>query len=191
MQAEKYSAKNAIKDFWGEELKRFKELLPRGRLLEIGSGDGRDAQELIKLGYDYFGTDISSGLLQLARKNNPGARFEKVSLYDLNYDELFDGFWCAHVLLHIPREKIDQALMAIKKNIKNGAFGFISIKEGEGEQLESKAWLSELDKLYFVFCSDDDFSKKLANNGFKIIDQGYRHMTNGSNYLTYIVQVSK
>lgn len=32
-------------DFWASELKRFKNYLPKGRVLEIGSGGGRDAKD--------------------------------------------------------------------------------------------------------------------------------------------------
>lgn len=31
-------------DFWAPELRRFKKYLPKGRILEIGSGGGRDAK---------------------------------------------------------------------------------------------------------------------------------------------------
>ncbi len=50
---------------WSKENEKntFQSYLPNGKILEIGSGGGWDAQELIKAGYDYTGTDISEGLL--------------------------------------------------------------------------------------------------------------------------------
>lgn len=104
-QAESWSSNHASAGFWGEEMARLKELLPSGRILEIGASGSRDANELIEAGYTYLGTDISASLLDQARKNNSGVRFEEVSVYDLDYDELFDGFWCSAVLLHIPRDE--------------------------------------------------------------------------------------
>jgi hypothetical protein len=35
--------------------------------------------------------------LEQARNNNPGAVFEQVNLYDLDFTEPFDGFWAAAV----------------------------------------------------------------------------------------------
>lgn len=188
-QAENWSSGHGSANFWGEEMTRFKELLPSGRILEIGAGGGRDAKELIEGGYDYYGTDISAGLLKQARKNNPGVSFEEVSVYDLDYEELFDGFWCSAVLLHIPRPRIDDALQAVNKNMKRGAFGFIAIKEGEGERLEADDKSSQGDERFFVYWTNDDFSKKLVDNGFEIVERGYRPMSERTKWLTYIVQV--
>lgn len=189
-QAESWSTNHSTISFWGDEMARFNELLPNGRILEIGAGGGRDAKELIEYGYDYLGTDISSGLLEQARRNNPSVDFEQVSVYDLDYKELFDGFWCSAVLLHIPREKIDSALSAINKNMRRGAFGFIAIKEGDGEQLEATDASTGDDERYFVYWSDNDFSNKLAENGFKVVERGYRPMSERTKWLTYIVQVA-
>ncbi len=168
---------------------RFNELLPNGRILEIGSGGGRDAVELIEAGYDYLGTDISTGLLEQARKFNPDINFEEVSVYDLDYKELFDGFWCSAVLLHIPRYRIDDALDAINKNMKKGAFGFIAIKEGEGEKLEADNKSTQGDQRFFVYWTDEEFSKRLADNGFEVVERGYRTVSERTKWLTYIVKV--
>lgn len=167
-QAENWSSGHDTANFWGEEMARFKKLLPSGRILEIGAGGGRDAKELIEAGFDYLGTDISTGLLEQARKNNPGISFEEVSVYDLDYEELFDGFWCSAVLLHIPRNRIDEALQAVNKNMKQGAIGFIAIKEGEGEKLEADDKSTQGDERFFVYWTDEDFSKRLGVNGFNI-----------------------
>lgn len=188
-QAESWSSSHATASFWGEEMSRFKALLPGGRILEIGAGGGRDAKELVEAGFNYLGTDISAGLLEQARKNNPGIKFEKVSVYDLDYEELFDGFWCSAVLLHIPRDRIDDALQAVNKNMKRGAIGFIAIKEGEGEKLEADDKSTQGDERFFVYWTNYGFSKKLGDNGFQIIEQGYRPMSERSKWLTYIVKV--
>lgn len=188
-QAENWSSSHSTANFWGEEMAHFTELLPSGRVLEIGAGGGRDAKELIEAGFDYLGTDISAGLLEQARKNNPGISFEEVSVYDLDYEELFDGFWCSAVLLHIPRDRIDEALQAVYKNMKQGAIGFIAIKEGEGEKLEADYKSTHVDERLFVYWADEDFSKRLVANGFNTVKSGYRPMSERTKWLTYIVKV--
>lgn len=190
-QAENWSLNHLTRSFWGNEMACFKELLPTGRILEIGAGGGRDAKELIEAGYDYAGTDISAGLLDQARKNNPGVSFEEISVYDLDYKEPFDGFWCSAVLLHIPRRKIDKALRAINKNMRRGAIGFIAIKEGEGEKLEVDYKSTQGDKRFFVYWSDKDFSDRLVDNGFNIVVRSYRPMSERTRWLTYIVRVGE
>lgn len=161
---------------------RFEQLLPAGRILEIGAGGtGRAANWFVGRGYDYLGTDVSRGMLDLARQNSPGAGFEQVSVYDLDFDQPFDGFWCSAVLLHLPKARLGAALAAIHRNMKPGACGFVSIKEGDGEVVEP-------DGRFHAYWSDDDFSGRLAGAGYRIIERDRLRM-GGIDWLTYIVRV--
>lgn len=180
-----WSSYHSIKKFWGEEFDRFYGLLPAGKLLEVGCGAGRDAKELIQHGYDYVGTDISTGLLELARKNNPQAHFEQMSLYDLDFNEKFDGFWCAAVLLHIPRGRIGQALRSIRGVIKPGGFGFIAVKEGDGEIMETTDGMNRC----FIYWHDEAFRQVLKDNNFKVLHYTYKPMSEHTKWLIYQVQV--
>lgn len=186
--AAKWSDNHWAKKFWGDNFDRFYELLPsHSRLLEIGCGGGRDAQELIDFGYDYLGTDISEGQLEQARKNNPGARFEQISVYDLNFPEPFDGFWCAAVLLHIPKERINEALQAIYSNMNPGAIGFIAVKEGEGEKIEHDPKEDGGDR-FFSYWRNNEFNKILAKNRFEVLHEWYMPFSKRTKWLTYIVR---
>jgi len=170
--------------FWGEEIDRFHELLPSGKLLEIGSGGGRDARELISLGYEYTGTDISEGLLKEARKYNPEATFLEQSVYDLDFPESsFDGFWASAVLLHIPKVRIAEALESIHRIVKSNGLGFIAVKQGEGEKVEDEG-------RFFAYYSDDEFKKKLREN-FEVVERKIRPMSEKTIWLVYIVRVKK
>lgn len=155
-----------------DEMLSFKKLLPIGKILEIGSGSGRDASELIALGYDYVGTDISKSLLEIAKNKNPNKEFLLHSVYDLDFSDSskFDGFWASAVLLHIPKAKIDLALRKIRDSVKSNGIGFISLKEGSGEKLESRINSSYNDKRFFAYYSKQEFSEVLVRNKLKIID---------------------
>lgn len=148
--------------YWQAQLNTFHKLLPKGKIIEIGCGGGRDARDLIKLGYEYVGTDISEGLLEEARKNVPGYTFLKQSMYDLFSAKKFDGFWASAVFLHAPKDKIGEALGSTKSVLKRGAIGYISVKKGEGEGVFGGRFFSFWDKSEF-----DDVLKK---NGFEILD---------------------
>jgi len=103
------------KSWWENEMAKFHELLPKGKVLEIGSGAGKDASALIAMGYDYTGVDASKSMIEIAKKRNPGATFLCVKVHDLDFPAgTFDGFWTAATLLHIPKSRIEEALAKIK-----------------------------------------------------------------------------
>jgi SAM-dependent methyltransferase len=187
-QAEAWMSGHWTAKFWGENFDKFFELLPKGRILEIGCGPGRDAQELIGHGYDYIGTDFAPGILKLAHKNNPRAKFLEKNLYDLNFKEPFDGFWCAAVLIHVPKARINEALKSIRRNLKPRAIGFIAMKEGIGERLESRSDINDANFL-FSYWQNDDFKEVLASNDLEVLDEGYMPMSARTKLLTYIVRL--
>jgi len=186
--ASQWAPRHMTPRFWGKEMDKFKELLPQGKVLEVGAGGGRDARALIKAGYDYVGTDISGPLLAEAKKNVPGAQFEQVSLYDLDFPYKFDGFWCAAVLLHIPKKYISKALKAIKRNLKSGAIGFIAIKEGDEEKMENDPD-DHGGGRFFAYWQNDEFKDVLESNGLDVLKEGYVPISERTKWLTYHVKV--
>ena len=184
--AQQWSEKHATVGFWKEEMGVFRKLLPSGNILEIGSGSGKDAKELIALGYGYVGTDISTGLLELAKRENPHATFFAQSVYDLDFPEgtQFDGFWASAVLLHIPKRRMNEALQRITKFMRNSAVGFISLKQGDGERLEE-------DKRFFAYYSEEEFREVLQENGFEFIQTTVHPMSEKTTWLCFFVRVLK
>lgn len=188
---EEWAAQYSVYDPWEPDYKKFKKLLPKGKILEIGAGGGRDAKQLHKLGFDYVGTDISTTLLKVAQKNNPKLKFLHQSVYDLKFPEKsFDGFWACAVLLHIPKSRIDEALKSIKRIIKNEGIGFITIKQGvqEGiikDELDNGTQLSRFFALYQL----DEFKDILKRNGFEILNSKIRKISERTTWLIYFVKV--
>ena len=184
--AKQWSEKHATVGFWKEEMGTFRKLLPSGKILEIGSGGGRDAKELIALGYEYVGTDISTGLIEVAKRENPHATFLSQSVYELDFPEgtKFDGFWASAVLLHIPKVRINAALQHIKKFMRDGAVGFISLKQGDGERIEE-------DKRFFVYYYEEEFRQVLQGNSFEVVQTTVRSMSGKTTWLCFFVRVHK
>jgi 2-polyprenyl-3-methyl-5-hydroxy-6-metoxy-1,4-benzoquinol methylase len=151
--------------WWRKEMQIFHAYLPSGSLVEIGAGAGKDAESLIRLGYDYTGTDASVGLLKLAEKRNPSAKFIQRYVHEFEPSMgQYDGFWAAAVLLHIPREEIEGSLNAISSVLKTNGVGFITMKEGVGERLDSQTGR------LFTYYTENEFSNHLENTGFTILE---------------------
>jgi ubiquinone/menaquinone biosynthesis C-methylase UbiE len=154
--------------FWSEEMAAFAEMLPPpARILEVGAGTGRDAGELIAMGYGYTGIDFSEGMLTLARQRLPGADFRYMSVYELEPSgQPYDGFWAACSLLHIPRKRISEALTAVRRCLRPGAAGFIAMKQGRGEGVDD-AGQRDMHR-FFAWWQRGEFAEVLALNGFEV-----------------------
>ena len=188
--AEKWSSErgpDAKKSLWEPELEQFHSLLPEGKILEIGFGGAKEAASLIRMGYEYVGIDPAAALIKKAQKRFSQAQFDVKSVYDLDYKQVFDGFWCSAVLLHVPPEKMNSALSKIYQSMKPGALGFISLIQGQGEYLDE-----ETGRFFYLY-DEDQFITLLKKNGFIIERHNIRHRNTKRtwlrSWLTFFVRV--
>lgn len=180
--AKEWSEKHSEGTMFDPEMKTVFELSPRGKVLEIGVGHGMDASKLIKqYGVkNYIGCEPAKGLLKLARKKNPLAKFENISIYEIDgLNEKFDIFWASAMLIHIPKARLAEVLELIHKVIKTGGIGFISVMEGNADMLESRPGR------HYSLWSQKEFGKALKKAGFQVLKKR-RIETNASPWLTYI-----
>jgi ubiquinone/menaquinone biosynthesis C-methylase UbiE len=102
----RYTAEREKFDNWAE-VKAFTSLLPAGgKVLDAGSGTGMPVAEfLVKTGFEIVGIDISSGMVETARKNVPGATFRQMDMTELDFPpESFDGLISTYAIFHVPKE---------------------------------------------------------------------------------------
>ena len=170
------------------EFEIFRKYLPKGKVLEIGSGGGRDAKRFRDGGYDYTGIDVSPGLLEEAKKNNPGLTFLLQDIYQINFPILFDGFWCAATLLHIPKSRIHEALQSIHQVTKPNGVGFICVKQGSGDMVLDK---DDYGKRYFSYYTQDEFSKILTSSGFFILETSILPISTKTTWINFFVKIEK
>ncbi|MBI2103483.1 class I SAM-dependent methyltransferase [Candidatus Woesebacteria bacterium] len=191
--AAEWASKHSAGRFWGYEMDRFNVLIPPGsQILEIGSGGGRDAKELVEMGYKYVGVDVSEGLLNEARRLNPGVTFLRRAVYDLGFHaNQFDGFWTSATLLHIPKKRLDAALSEIFRVVKPSGIGFISIKKGKGEKIEDNDPEMAKKPRLFSYYSDEEFQTILKRNGFEVLHATQKPMSERTTWLIYFVRVKK
>lgn len=130
-----------------DHLAQFAGLLPPGgQVLELGSGPGRDADDLEARGLRVRRTDATPAFVDRMRRNGRPAE-----LLDALTDELggpYHGIWASAVLLHFERDQLAGLLRRCRAAVQPaGLLGF-SVKEGDGER-----WTTEkLDApRYFVY----------------------------------------
>ena len=171
--------------FWAEEMTEF--ILHLGgdkRVIEVGSGAATDGKYLGQLGADVLSTDYSETMLAIAKEINPEGRYVRMDVQDLYFrNDSFDGFWATACLLHL--EDPTKALKELVRVTKDEGVGFITIKEGIGEEVNPTTGF------YFHYYENEEFKTILAQNGLKVITTGRKMGTPRHDYLTYLVKVVK
>jgi len=163
-------------------------LKPCARILDLGCGSGRDLLFFSEMGYQIVGLDYSFNLLRLAK------RFSRQPVIQADFQALpfgnnvFDAAWAIGSLLHIPPRSINSALQQIRNVLKQGALFLTSVKEGNGEHIDSMG-------RYNTFYQDTEWHRILEKHGFELIESEtmveHRRTPPGSNVdIRWIVSLS-
>ena len=134
----------------------FAEQFSKGaHILDAGCGGGRDAKFFLKRGFLVTGTDLSSVLIDAARKDNPKGTFICEDILKSKFPgNSFDGVWAQAILLHLKRNDVPKAIKNFYKVLKPGGLMHIRVKKGTGEKFV-KEELSGWNERFYTF-----FSKK-------------------------------
>lgn len=78
-----------------------------GRVADLGCGPGRVTGYLASLGLSVFGLDLSESMLAIARRENPGLRFERGSMLELDLpDGALAGALSWYSSIHTPVDEL-------------------------------------------------------------------------------------
>jgi SAM-dependent methyltransferase len=104
-----------------------------GPVGDLGCGTGRITAHLAERGLDVFGIDLTPGMIEVARHEYPGLRFEVGSLFDLNLrDGELAGALAWYSLVHTPREDLPAAFAELFRVIRPGGHLLHGFKVGGG-----------------------------------------------------------
>lgn len=173
--AQEWEKTRNILSFWLPEIEYFCTLLKQGKILEIGSGIGKEAAMLVRHGFSYVGIDPSHELLKIAQAACPQGAFLNQDVRNLDFPQTsFDGFWAAASLLHIPKQELLIALQKIKAVMKLGGIGFISLKSGDQDTFDKPKGR------WFAHYTQEEFVQVLRAAEFTILKQDVRIETESS-----------
>lgn len=121
----------------------FARMRSKGRVLDIGCGHGRVVPVIADMGIEkefYKGVDPSPAQISLAKDIYPDLNFEVGNIYQIGdaYPAHFDGFWCCMMLMHVPRDKVVQALKSLRKSLRVNAVGIIATPCGAGTKRDEE-----------------------------------------------------
>ncbi|WP_020524627.1 class I SAM-dependent DNA methyltransferase [Catelliglobosispora koreensis] len=103
-----------------------------GPVADIGCGPGHTTALLRELGAEAFGIDLSPEMIEIARREHPGARFEIGSMTDLQLDDgSLAGVLAWWSLIHIPDEAVPGVLGQFLRVLRPGGVLAVGFHVGE------------------------------------------------------------
>ncbi len=172
-------------DFWGKFPRTFIDKfieLTQGKILDVGSGPGRDGLILQKRGLKVICLDASHAMVE--RSAARGLESVEGDFNALPFpDNSFDGVWAYTSLLHIPKSNIQKPISEIRRVLKSkGIFG-LGLIEGDTELYRESSGVGK--PRWFSFYRKNEIKRLLEQNGFeKLYFEEF--MVNTKNYLNYI-----
>ncbi len=140
-----------------------------GVICDLGCGPGHVARYLAQRGAEVIGVDLSTAMVELARRRNPGLRFEQGNMLDLGAAD--GGAWAAVValysIIHIERTEVPIALAEIHRVLAPGGVLVVAVHAGTGE-IRSDEFLGQPVPFTGTYFALDEFTATIEAAGFMI-----------------------
>ncbi|HUC01990.1 MAG TPA: class I SAM-dependent methyltransferase [Candidatus Paceibacterota bacterium] len=180
---------------YDEETKDFWERFPRtiidkfiesvkGKILDVGSGPGRDGLILKDRGLDVICLDASEEMVKLSSQKGLISIVGDILSLPFS-DESFDGVWAYTSLLHIKKAEIKTALREVSRVVKSGGFLGLGLIEGDTEEYRESSGVGK--PRLFAFYRKEELEEILKEVGFRIV-YFEQFKPNSKNYLNFICQ---
>ncbi|GHF37973.1 methyltransferase [Kitasatospora xanthocidica] len=112
-----------------------------GPVADVGCGPGHITAHLGELGLDAFGVDLSPVMIDVARRDHPGLRFEVGSMTDLDLaDESVAGLLACWSLIHIPDEAVPTVFGHFRRVSRPGAPLLLGFHVGSESRLKTQGY---------------------------------------------------
>ncbi len=170
-----------------------KHIKPGFKILDLGCGNGRLLELLVKEKVEYLGIDHSQGMIKQARQNYPQHSFRVSDWPGADWPENeFDLVFCVAVLNHIPQKKQKEFLRAVNRTLKPGGkllmtnWNMWNIKGRKSvwkRDNEPKAKFKQVyttwksgeakEKLFYYAFTKRELKKLLIKSGFRVLENFY------------------
>ena len=140
-----------------------------GPVADVGCGPGHVTALLHELGVDAFGIDLSPAMIEVARQDNPGLRFEVGSMTDLRLADAsvaaLLAFWS---LIHVPDNAIPAVFAHFRRVLRPGGPLLLGFHAGAGSRLKTEGYGGHPMKVYVHRRQPDQVAAWLRDAGFTI-----------------------
>jgi len=140
-----------------------------GPVADVGCGPGHVSAHLQKLGVEAFGVDLSPAMIDIARRDHPGLRFEVDSMTDLQLADTsvaaLLAFWS---LIHIPDDEIPAVLGHFRRVLRPGGPLLLGFHVGDESRLKTEGYGGHPMKVYVHRRQPDQVAGWLRDAGFTV-----------------------
>lgn len=181
--AQEYDAETA--DFWEQFPRTFLDqfVVASGtKVLNVGSGPGRDGLLLKNFEKDVVCLDASEEMVKISKERGLESVVADFSLLPFE-DQSFDAVWSYTALLHIPKQDIGNALGEISRVlIPKGVFG-LGLIEGDTEEYRESSGVNM--PRWFAFYQKEEIQSLVQKYGFELVHfESFKPRS--KNYLNFI-----
>lgn len=168
---------NEVVRFWQEFprtfINHFVQALPGKRILDLGSGSGRDAMLLREQGLEVACVDASQTMANMTRKL--GFETYVATFSQLPFDTAsFDGVWAYTSLLHVPGNEMRRIIGQIHGLLRSNGVFAIGMIEGATEGMVERVSMPGGAR-YFKYYGQQELKDLIEPLGFEFLyEQDYQ-----------------
>jgi SAM-dependent methyltransferase len=167
--AEKFKDEMDDKPFDRDCLDRLaREVGELGPICDLGCGPGQIARYLHRRGAQTLGVDLSPCMIAEAQRLNPEIPFHEGDMLSLpDAENSWGGIAAFYCIIHIPRERVVNALREMKRVLKPGGVLLITFHIGD-EIKHVEEWWDKPVNLDFAFYQPTEMEAWLEEAGFEL-----------------------
>jgi SAM-dependent methyltransferase len=140
-----------------------------GLVCDLGCGPGQVAAYLRQLNVTVEGLDISSSMIEEARRLNPSITFIQHDMLDLKpFDCRWSGVVAFYSIIHVAREDLRHFLAGVRECLKSNGLFLLSFHKGNSTLSLTEWWGYAVD-VTFHFHETDEMEMDLSAAGFEVL----------------------
>lgn len=140
-----------------------------GPVADVGCGPGHVTAHLRTLGADAFGIDLSPAMVDVARRDHPGLRFEVGSMTDLDLaDASVAGLLAFWSLIHVPDDAVSTVFGHFRRALRPGGLLLLGFHVGNQSRLKTQGYGGHPMKVHVHRRQPDQVAAWLRDAGFTV-----------------------
>jgi len=171
--ANKYQERYMEMDFYNDTYDQFCDFVSKknATIFEIACGPGNITKYLLSKRPDYqiFGTDLAPNMVELAKVNNPNAKFEVMDSREIDQvKQKFDAIMCGFCFPYLSKNDVAKLIQNSSKLLNSQGYIYLSTMEDDYEKSGFQT-SSTGDQAYMYYHQADFIVNHLEDNGLEIV----------------------